>query len=57
MKNFKELDKREISEVEKDILDSWKDLDILNKSTNKGTNDFVFYDTPRTCKSNKRLIY
>lgn len=46
MKNFKELDKREISEVEKDILDSWKDLDILNKSTNKGTKDFVFYDGP-----------
>ena len=33
MKNFRELDKRKVSEVEKDILLSWQKMDILDKST------------------------
>jgi len=45
MKDFKELDKRGVYEVEKDILSFWKSEDILNKST-KGDKDFVFYDGP-----------
>ena len=28
---FKELDKRNINEVEKDILENWKEKDIFNK--------------------------
>jgi len=45
MKNFKELDKRPVSEVEKDILSSWKEMNILEKST-KGDKTYVFYDGP-----------
>ena len=29
---FRELDKRNINEVEKDILETWKEKDILNKT-------------------------
>ena len=45
MKNFKELDKRQVFEVESDILKTWKKEDILSKTT-KGDRDFVFYDGP-----------
>ena len=45
MKNFKELDKRKISEVESDILTTWKKMNILEKST-KGDKTYVFYDGP-----------
>jgi len=45
---FKELSKKNINEVESDILSSWKDMDILKKTIDhrEGCNDFVFYDGP-----------
>lgn len=48
MKNFKELDKRSVHEVESSILDSWKKQDILNRTIDnrKGKKDWVFYDGP-----------
>ena len=45
MKEFKELDKRKVSEVEKDILSSWKKMNILEKTT-RGDKNYVFYDGP-----------
>ena len=50
MKDFKELDKRNINEVEKDILNKWKKEDILTKTieNRKGAKDWVFYDGPAT---------
>ena len=50
MKNFKELDKRNINEVENDILNKWKKEDILTKTieNRKGAKDWVFYDGPAT---------
>lgn len=50
MKNFKELDKRNVHEVEMDILDSWKKIDILNKSIDnrKNSKPWVFFDGPAT---------
>ena len=47
---FKELDKREVSVVEKSILEEWKKQDILNKTiTNRtGCENWVFYDGPAT---------
>ena len=32
MSKFKELDKRSVNEVEKDILKKWQKMDILNKT-------------------------
>ncbi len=48
MKEFKSLDKRKESEVEKDIASFWKKENIFEKSiTNReGKEDFVFYDGP-----------
>ena len=48
MKDFKQLDKRNINEVEKDILKKWKSVDILTKTieNRNGKEDFVFYDGP-----------
>ena len=48
MKSFEELDKRKTSEVESDILKKWKDMDILNVTTEnrKDKEDWVFYDGP-----------
>ena len=45
---FKELDKRNINEVEKDILETWKEKDILNKTieNRKDKENWVFYDGP-----------
>ncbi len=50
MKDFKELDKREVSLVEKDILESFKEKDIFHKSIEKrdAKNNWVFYDGPAT---------
>ena len=50
MKDFKELDKRTVHEVETSILDEWKKQDILNKTIDnrKGKTDWVFYDGPAT---------
>ena len=48
MKNFKELDKRSVHEVEASILNEWKKQDILNKTieNRKNKEDWVFYDGP-----------
>ena len=48
MKDFKKLDTRKESEVEKDILSFWKDNKIFEKSIDQreGKKDFVFYDGP-----------
>ena len=45
---FKELSKKNINEVESEILSSWKDMDILKKTTDhrEGCDNFVFYDGP-----------
>lgn len=51
MKNFKELDKRPVSEVEKSILESWGSInEIMNKQNEnrKNSENFVFYDGPAT---------
>ena len=50
MKNFKELDKRPVHEVEASILESWKKQDILNKTieNRKDKDNWVFYDGPAT---------
>ena len=50
MKDFKELDKRSVSEVELSILENWKKQDILNKTIENrtGKSDWVFYDGPAT---------
>lgn len=48
MKDFKELDKRSVHEVESSILTEWKKQDILNKTIDNrdGCDDWVFYDGP-----------
>lgn len=46
---FKELDKRNVSEVEADILASWGGINEITKRQNelrKDCKDFVFYDGP-----------
>ena len=51
MKNFKELDKRNSSEVEKDILNSWGSINEIMNEQNENRKDnenFVFYDGPAT---------
>ena len=57
MKKFEPLDKREVSEVEKTILENWKKQDVFNKSIanreNKKT--WVFYDGPATANGNPGL--
>ncbi|MBQ9834120.1 MAG: isoleucine--tRNA ligase [Bacilli bacterium] len=49
MKNFKELDKRPVSEVEESILSSWKSMNAMHDAQNKKNENnetFVFYDGP-----------
>ena len=50
MKNFKELDKRTVNEVETSILNEWKKQDVLNASIDNrnGASNWVFYDGPAT---------
>ena len=50
MRKFEELDKRKSSEVEKDILQKWKKMNILEKTieNRKDSDNFVFYDGPAT---------
>lgn len=50
MKDFKDLDKRNVNLVEKDIRDYWDKIDILKRSieTRDKNNNFVFYDGPAT---------
>lgn len=48
MKNFKELDKRDVNIVENSILEEWKKQDILNLTIKNRENceNWVFYDGP-----------
>ena len=49
MKNFKELDKRPVADVEQSILDSWGGINEIMKRQNelrKDAETFVFYDGP-----------
>ncbi len=49
MKNFKELDKRKVSEVEDSISTSWQSVNVMHdKQVNMRSKDktFVFYDGP-----------
>ena len=48
MKNFKELDKRLVNEVESSISKFWKDNKIFEKTieSRKDAENFVFYDGP-----------
>ncbi|MCM1370986.1 MAG: isoleucine--tRNA ligase [Clostridium sp.] len=50
MEKFKSLSKKEINEIEEDILKNWKDIDILGKTIEIRNNcpNFVFYDGPAT---------
>ena len=45
---FKELNKKSINEVESEILNDWKNVDILKKTIDnrEGCPDYVFYDGP-----------
>ena len=45
---FKELSKKNINEVESDLLKEWKKVDILKKTVDnrEGNEDYVFYDGP-----------
>lgn len=47
---FEELSKNKTSEVEKGILENWKNINILEKSieNREGAENFVFYDGPAT---------
>jgi isoleucyl-tRNA synthetase len=47
---FEELSKNKTSEVEKEILEKWKQINILEKSieNRRSCEDFVFYDGPAT---------
>ena len=57
MKDFKELDKRQVHEVETDILKEWKKQDILNLTieNRKNSDNWVFYDGPATANGNPGL--
>ena len=48
MKNFKELDKRNVHDVESSLSQKWQEMDILNLSIeNRAKNkNWVFYDGP-----------
>ena len=50
MKDFKELDKRDVFEVQSSILERWQKDDILNKciENRTGKDNWVFYDGPAT---------
>jgi len=45
---FKELDKNDVSKVEEKFTEYWEKENILEKSTEKGKDYFVFYDGPAT---------
>ena len=50
MREFKELEKKNVFEVEQDILKKWKTEDILNKTIENRSEkeNWVFYDGPAT---------
>ena len=46
MREFRELSKEKFEDNEKKYIDFWNEIDILNKSIEKGKNYWVFYDGP-----------
>ncbi len=50
MKKFKELSKEKTNVIEKEILNHWNDINILDKTieNRKNNESFVFYDGPAT---------
>ena len=44
MKQFKELSKESYELNEKKYVDYWKEIDVLNKSIEKGKEHWVFYE-------------
>src|SRR5574344_2974157 len=54
MSKFKSLEKGNINEIEKKILENWKEENILNKTieNRKDSENFVFYDGPATANGN-----
>jgi len=57
MKEFKQLDKRNVKEVEESILKEWKSTDILNETikNRESSDSWVFYDGPATANGNPGL--
>ena len=57
MKKFKSLEKKEVFDVEQDILKNWKKIDILNKTIDnrESSPSWVFYDGPATANGNPGL--
>ena len=45
---FKELSKESVHNFEGSVASSWKKMNVLDKSINKGKDYFVFYDGPAT---------
>ena len=47
---YKELSKKKVHERELEILEYWKDKDLLNKTieNRKDCENYVFYDGPAT---------
>ena len=54
---FKDLEKGEVSNVNKSQIDSWKKNKIFEKSieNRKDSKNFVFYDGPATANGNPGL--
>ena len=54
---FKELSKEKVNVVEEEILNNWKNIDILNKTieNREGCENFVFYDGPATANGHPGL--
>ena len=43
---YKKLSEKSVHETEKEILEKWEGMDLLNKSIEQGKDYFVFYDGP-----------
>ena len=46
MKDFKELSKESYYDNEQKYVDYWKEINVLDKSIEKGDKHWVFYDGP-----------
>ena len=57
MKRFNELSKEKLSVIENQILQKWKEEDILNKTikNREDCENFVFYDGPATANGHPGL--
>ena len=54
MANFKPLVDTSVKEAEAKVFDYWQDIDILERTLEKGKNDpsFVFFEGPPTANGN-----